>query len=182
MKKITTLSLIAMMSTVLFADANVPINHKAMHAMMAKAGGEAKSPFNKEENFPKEYFLIPKNLPFSIGLTLHHPKSSTLNLSKEQLEKLKKVKADTMPVVIEKAKEIKALELSLVKQLTQEHKKASELDALVDEIAAKKTALTKAHIRCIETVRDTLTPEQQKIVKGYVATFSHKEEHKADAK
>ncbi len=156
-----------MMSTALFADANVPMDHKAMHAMMAKAGGEAKSPFNKDENFPKGYFLIPKNLPYSIGLTLHHPQSSTLGLSKEQLEKLKKIKADTMPVVIIKAKEIKDLELSLVKQLTQEHKKAVELDALVDEIAAKKAALTKDHIRCIESVRDILTPEQQKIVKGY---------------
>jgi len=182
MKKIVTLGLALGLVTAVMAKPNVPMDHKTMHAMMAKAAGEAKSPFNKEENFPKEYFLIPKNLPYSIGLTLHHPKSSTLNLSKEQLEKLKKVKADTMPVVIEKAKEIKALELSLVKQLTQEHKKASELDALVDEIAAKKAALTKKHIRCIETVRETLTPEQRKIVKGYVKESMHKEDHKADAK
>ncbi len=52
---------------------------------MSKSCGEV-SPFNKNENFPKDYFLIPKNLPFAIGITLHHPRSSELGLSKEQIE------------------------------------------------------------------------------------------------
>ena len=151
----------------LFADGNIPMDKKAMHAKMSKIAGKV-SPFNKNENFPKEYFLIPKNLPFSMGLVLHHPQSSTLNLTKEQKDKLVKVKAETVPNVTKMAKEIKNLELSLVKQITQEAKKASELDELVDTIAQKKATLTKAHLKCIETVRDTLTQEQREKVKAYV--------------
>jgi len=166
MKKMMIASIILGLGTALLADANVPLDKKAMQAKMQSIAGEA-SPFNKQENFPKDYFLIPKNLPFSMGLVLHHPQSSTLNLTKEQKEKLVKVKSETVPSVIKMAKEIKELELSLVKQITHDGKKASELDALVDTIAQKKAALTKAHLKCIETVRETLTLEQRKKVKAY---------------
>ncbi len=167
MKKMMIASIIFGLGTALLADANVPLDKKAMQAKMQSIAGET-SPFNKHENFPKDYFLIPKNLPFSMGLVLHHPQSSTLNLTKAQLDKLVKVKSETVPKVTQMAKEIKDLELSLVKQITQDGKKASELDELVDTIAKKKAALTKAHLKCIETVRDTLTQEQREKVKAYV--------------
>ena len=97
MNKILTISLALGLATLLMAKPN--IDNAGQHANLAKMAGE-KGLFAQHEMFPKDYFLISKNLPFSIGLTLHHPESSTLELSKEQIDALLKIKGDTMPLVI----------------------------------------------------------------------------------
>ena len=171
MKKIVTIALALGLTTALMADANIPMDKKAMKAKMTEIAGET-SPFNKHENFPKEYFLIPKNLPFALGLVLHHPKSSTLNLSKEQTEKLVTMKKEKKPVILKSAKEIKDLELKLLSMLETNEgnrtKVTDEMSKLVDTIATKKAELTKAHLQCIIDVQNTLTAEQRKKVKAYV--------------
>ena len=164
MNKILSLGLIVGMSTVLMAEPN--ISNADMKAKIGEIAGE-KGIFAQNEVFPKDYFLIGKNLPFSIGLTLHHPRSSELNLSKEQLDKLTTIKANTMPIVIKSAKEIKALELALVDKLLK-GANPKDLEADVDNIAKLKVELTKKHIICIASVRDIITKEQAKIVKGYL--------------
>ena len=64
-------------------------------------------PFMGKESFPKGYFLIPKNLPFLIGLALYHPASSNLKLTKEQIAKLLKYKNEATPKLAKKALKIK---------------------------------------------------------------------------
>lgn len=153
------------------ADANIPMDKKAMNAKMTEMAGEV-SKFNPHEHFPKDYFLIPKNLPFALGLVLHHPQSSTLGLSKEQIEKLVNIKKERKSSILKGAKEIKALELSLGKLLESDEgnrtKITKEMSELVDEIAGKKAELTKAHLQCVIDVQNLLTKEQRKKVGEYV--------------
>jgi hypothetical protein len=170
MKKIITLTLALGLTSLLMAEANIPIDKKAMKAKVAKIAGEP-SPFNKNENFPKEYFLIPKNLPFALGLVLHHPKSSTLGLSKEQIATLVQMKKDKKPAIVKSAKAIKDLEMKLLGLLESNEgnqtKVSDEMSKLVDEIATKKAELTKAHLQCVIDVQNVLTKEQREKVGAY---------------
>lgn len=176
MKKIVTLTLALGLVTALMADANIPVDRKAMKAKMTEMAGKT-SKFNKHEHFPKEYFLIPKNLPYALGLVLHHPKSSTLELSKEQIANLVAMKKEKKPTILKNAKEIKKLELSLVAMLETNEgnrtKVTAEMSKLVDEIASKKAELTKAHLQCVIDVQNELTKEQREKVGAY-AGMKHK--------
>ena len=163
MNKLLTITLALGVTTLLMAKPN--IDNADHHANLAKLAGE-KGLFAQHEMFPKDYFLISKNLPFSIGLTLHHPESSTLGLSKEQIDALLKIKGDTMPLVIKGAKEVKALELALSDKMLK-GAKATDMHNAVDKIAKLKSALTKAHLKCIESVRIILTEDQRKTLLGY---------------
>jgi len=175
MKKIIIVTLALGLSSLLVADANIPMDKKAMKAKMIEMAGES-SPFNKNENFPKEYFLIPKNLPFALGLVLHHPKSSTLGLTKNQTEKLLVMKKEKKPLILKEAKEIKKLELSLVSLLETNEgnrtKVTEEMSKLVDSIAKRKAELTKQHLQCVIDVQNILTLEQRKKVGAYVGKKS----------
>ena len=51
-----------------------------------------------KDDFPKSYFLVHQNLPYLAGLSIHHPKSSILGLSKKQIEAIKEVKRKTVPL------------------------------------------------------------------------------------
>ena len=177
MNKIVTVTLALGLATALMADANIPMDKKAMKAKMIEMAGEV-SKFNPHEHFPKDYFLLPKNLPFALNLTLHHPQSSTLELSKEQIEKLVNIKKERKPSILKGAKEIKSLELSLVSLLESDEgnktKVTQEMNELVDKIATKKAALTKGHLQCVIDVQNVLTKEQRKKVGAYVGKKSQK--------
>ena len=165
MKRIVAVSLALGLATVLMAKPN--IDNSEFKANLSEIAGE-KGLFAPNEVFPKDYFLINKNLPFSVGLTLHHPESSTLELTKEQIGKIQEIKAATMPTVIKSAKEIKALELALSDKMVK-GAKAEEMGAEVDTIATLKAALTKAHLKCIESVREVLTEKQRKTLLSYAS-------------
>jgi len=171
MRKTVVATIILGLGSLAFAEPVIPIDKEAMKAKVAKIAGET-SPFNKNENFPKEYFLIPKNLPFALGLTLHHPQSSTLGLSKEQIAKLVQMKKEKKPAIVKSAKEIKGMELKLLKLLEgnegNQTKVSDEMNKLVDEIAKRKAELTKAHLQCIIDVQNVLTKEQREKVTNYV--------------
>lgn len=163
MIKIITLSLALGLTTALMAEPN--IDNSGMKESMKQMAGE-KGIFVKNEVFPKDYFLISKTMPFAVGLTLHHPRSSELGLSKKQIQEIQKIKGDTIPKVIKAAKEIKALEVALAKRM-MDGQTAKENYKAVDEIALKKASLTKAHLGCIEAVRRILTPKQRDILLSY---------------
>jgi len=158
------LSLAVVAATSLVAKPNIPMGD--MKANMKEMAGE-KGIFVKNEVFPKDYFLISKSLPFMVGLTLHHPRSSELNLSKKQIEQIQLIKGNTIPVVIESAKKIKKLELELSQHMI-DGQSAKENYALVDKIAKAKADLTKAHLNCIESVVKILSKEQLKTLLSYV--------------
>ena len=172
MKKILNLTLALGLASTLMADANIPMDKKAMKAKVAKIAGEV-SPFNKNENFPKDYFLIPKNLPYAIGLVLHHPQSSTIGLSKEQIDRLVAMKKEKKPAIVKESLEIKKMELSLLSLLETNEgnrtKITKEMSELVDNIAKRKAELTKAHLQCVIDVQNVLTKEQREKAGSLVA-------------
>lgn len=125
--------------------------------------------FVTKENFPKDYFLIPKNLPYLVGLSLYDPASSNLNLSQNQIEAILKIKQELLGVAAKKALIIKKTELELMQEVTFKYDapKASEFYPKVDEIAKLRAELTKIHLDCIEKVKAVLTKEQYEELLDY---------------
>ncbi len=142
------------------AQAIVPIKDFTKN-LASKAGPKGKF-YQGNERFPKDYFLVHQNLPFLVGLSLHHPKSSTLNLTKEQISKIKKIKKETVPEVVDISLKIKKLEIELANNIAIESNTAKSQYSLVDEIGKLRISLTKAHLDCINKVRTILTNEQYK--------------------
>ncbi len=99
MRKVVGITLAFGLISSLFAEPNIPLDKSELKTKMEKIAGVT-SPFNRDENFPKDYFLVPKNLPFAIGITLHHPRSSELGLSKEQIEKILELKKSKMGAIV----------------------------------------------------------------------------------
>ncbi|PIF04331.1 MAG: hypothetical protein CSA86_02165 [Arcobacter sp.] len=141
---------------------------------LKKASGEPGKFVVGKDNFPKSYFLVHKNLPFLAGLSLHHPKSSSLGLSKKQIDAILEIKKRTVPAVIKAAKKIKKLELQLAQNIAIESNSAKSQYQLVEEIGQLRTQLTKAHLQCINEVRAVLSKEQYKILLSYATKMSYK--------
>jgi len=118
------------------------------------------SPFVESDHFPKDYFLIPYNLPHYLGLILHHDGAEQLDLSREQLEAIKEIKKKTFPVVMQKAKNIKKMEVEFARAVVEMKGDVETRFLLVEIIAKAKTELTKMHLRCLEQVSQKLTEEQ----------------------
>jgi hypothetical protein len=176
-KKIALIGLAFGLSTVLMAKPNAnPGQIEMFHAIIKKAAGPV-GHFVKKEQFPKDYFLIPRNLPFMVGLTMMHPQSSTLNLSQEQLQQIKTIRDNTVPSVLKAAKKIKDLELQLVQEigLTYKSKPSKAYHELVEKIGKMKVELTKAHLLCIEQVKAVLSEEQFKKVLEYTKKHEKKD-------
>ena len=149
-----------LLSSLAVAKPNLPPPVEDVVKMEKKAGPAG--PFTTKENFPKDYFLIPKNLPYLVGMTLYDPSSSNLELSKEQIDAILKIKKELMAVAVEKSLIVKKLELEIVEKIGLKHDgtKAKDLYSKVDEIAKLKAELTKVHLDCIEKVKAVLTTKQ----------------------
>ncbi|MFA5461080.1 MAG: hypothetical protein WC274_03265 [Sulfurimonas sp.] len=157
---LVALSCSLLLSSNVVADPTLPPPIQDM-VKMEKLAGPAGA-FTTKENFPKDYFLMPKNLPYLVGITLYDSSSAKLNLSKEQIEAILKIKDELMAKAAKKALVVKNLELDMMKEIsfTQNSKKATEFYPTVDEIAKLRAELTKIHLDCIEKVKAILTPEQ----------------------
>ncbi len=129
---------------------------------LKKASGKQGQFVVGKDNFPKSYFLVPQNLPFLVGLSIYHPKSSTLGLSKEQIKKIEDVRDSTVPAILKKARKIKDMELKLAQNIAIDTNTAESQYDLVDEISKLRTELTKAHLSCITHMREILSKEQYK--------------------
>lgn len=150
-------------STVYAADPNK--TRAEFKAKLAEISGPL-GPFARAEDFPKSFFLINQNLPFMVGLSLHHPKSKALKLTTQQKADINKVKDATVPVVLKLAKKIKTTEIVLANKVI-EGSTTQKMEKLVDEIGAMRIDLTKKHLHCINQVKDILTDEQFVTLQGY---------------
>jgi len=162
MKKIALLTTISLaMATTIMAQPNMQMGEGAKK--LAQMAGD-KSPYYRvqKEAFPKDYFMVNQNLPFLVGVSLFHPQSDELKLTKEQLDKLVAMKNKTVPAAAKVAKEIKALEMQLAKAMLEEHKEPKSQTELVEKIAKLRTDLTKAHLHCIYEIQNVLSAEQFK--------------------
>jgi len=162
MKKIALITTLSLgIFTSLMAEPNMQMGEGAKK--LAQMAGE-KSPYYRAEKeaFPKDYFMVNQNLPFLVGVSLFHPQSDKLKLSKEQLEQLVKMKNTTVPAAAKIAKEIKGMELELAKAMVEEHKEPKSQFELVEKISKLRTDLTKAHLQCIYDIQNVLSEEQFK--------------------
>ncbi len=139
--------------------------HAEFKARLLKIAGPL-GPFAMSEDFPKSYFLISKNLPFMVGLTLGHPMKTKLGLTKEQVSKIKEIKKNTVPVVAKAGKKIKLKEIELANKFIA-GASVDDMAEMVEDIAEMRTKLTKKHLVCIDQVRAILTTKQFKILQGY---------------
>ena len=172
LKKVISLSLGMVLANALYAQPVVPKGDFAKK--LKKAAGEQGKFYRGKEEFPKDYFLVHQNLPFLAGLSLHHPKSSTLGLSKEQIKEIQKIKKNTVPAVLKKSKEIKTLELELAQNIAIDSNSAKSQEDIVNKISKLRTELTKAHLVCINEVRSILTKEQYKKLLNYATKMGAK--------
>ncbi len=160
MKTSTILLSLTLLGSTLFAKPNLPPPADEVHKLETLAGRAG--PFNVKENFPHDYFLISKNLPFLIGLALYHPASSDLELSKEQIDKLLHTKQTLTDKATPIALKVKELELEIVHKMVFDEKKtkAKSIYPKLEEVAKLRVELSKIHLDCIEGVRDILSDEQ----------------------
>lgn len=167
-KSITLLTVTSILFTVsAMAEPNLQPSVEDV-VKMEKMAGPAGA-FTAKDNFPKDYLLIPKNLPFLVGLSLYNPNSSALKLSQEQIDSLLNIKKTVMPAMAKIALKVKKLELSIVDELTLKHNdvKAEIFYDRLDEIAKLRTELTKSHLNCIVKVKAILTDEQYETLLDY---------------
>ncbi len=163
MKKIAIATTLAFMFTsTLFAEPNLQKNPEGLKKLAQMAGETSPYYRAKKEVFPKDYFLVSQNLPFLVGTALFHPESKKLNLTKEQLEKLVEMKKTIVPNSAKIAKQVKEMELKLANNILDTNSTPESQAKLVDEIAKAKAEMTKAHLKCIDTVKHLLSPEQFK--------------------
>jgi len=162
MKKTVILATVATLALTssLVAKPNMEKSPEGMKKLAAMAGEVGPYFRGKKEVFPKDYFLVDRNLPFLVGAALFHPQSDTLNLKPEQLKKLAEMKKTIVPASAKMAKEVKAMELELARAIVVDKKSPESLNDLVDKIAKAKADMTKAHLNCIHDVQQLLTPEQ----------------------
>jgi len=170
--KIIAIGLSISTATILMAEPNIPRGD--FGAKLEKVAGEQGQFYKGKENFPKDYFLVPDNLPFLAGLSLHHPESSNLNLSDKQIKAIQEIKKRTVLPVIKASKDIKILELKLAQNIGIDTNTAKSQYEIVDAIGKLRIDLTKAHLQCINDVRAVLTGEQYKELLKYATKLGYK--------
>jgi cytochrome c2 len=105
-------------------------------------------------------FLINRNgLPHLSKLLIQNWDKAALGLSKEQKEKLIKVRKTTLSSVKKIKKETKALEEEIIEAITDKEDPKT-LHATVDKIAKLKAEATKVHLQCISDTINILNDEQ----------------------
>jgi len=53
------------------------------HIAQLKAAATETGPYAEYDRWPKDYFLIPQNLPFLVGLSLYKPGRESIGFTKE---------------------------------------------------------------------------------------------------
>jgi Spy/CpxP family protein refolding chaperone len=87
-----------------------------------------------------------------------------LELSKDQKEKLTKIRIETMSAVKTLTPQIATLENEVAKA-TMSGEKPENLKEKVDQIAKLKAKATMAHIKCIHDTKRVLTDRQLEVLK-----------------
>jgi len=119
------------------------------HKMMKR--GKANAPF-----------LIMGKMPHMTKQVIMH--WDDLKLSKDQKEKLTKIRQETMGAVKSLKPQIVKLENEIAKA-TLSGAKPETLKEKVDQVAKLKAQATMAHIKCIYNTKNTLNKEQLELLK-----------------
>ncbi len=107
-------------------------------------------------------FLIMGKMPHMTKQVMMH--WDDLKLSKDQEEKLTKIRQETMGAVKTLKPQIVKLENEIAKE-TLNGAKPETLKEKVDQVAKLKAQATMAHIKCIYNTKNTLNKEQLELLK-----------------
>ncbi len=91
-------------------------------------------------------------------------KASELNLTAEQMEKLKKL-SDKKPADKDAWKDMKENRGAISDELSKDKPDMDKIDAMIDEMAKKHAAQMKEHVRFMNETGSILTKEQKEILK-----------------
>jgi hypothetical protein len=152
------------------------------HKEQLTAAATEKGVYAQYDRWPKDYFLIPQNLPFMVGLSLYHPDNKALDLSEEQNTAIHAIRNQTVPAVLTMAGSIKKKEVELAEKFVVQKIEPQKLYALVDEIAVLRTKLTKAHMACIRDVQNVLDAKQYAALLKVAGTVTHHKKKHAVSK
>jgi len=148
------------------------------HKEQLAAAATDKGVYTQYDRWPKDYFLIPQNLPFLVGLSLYHPGGKVLDLSEEQKNAIHAIRNRTVPAVLKMAGPIKEKELELAEKLIARKMDPEKLYALVDEIAVMRAELSKAHMVCIKDVQNILDSKQYAVLLGLAKIVTRQQNNK----
>ena len=151
------------------------------HKEQLMAAVTAKGVYAQYDRWPKDYFLIPQNLPFMVGLSLYYPGNAALELSQEQKTAVHAIRNRTVPAVLVMADAIKKKELELAEKLVVQKSNPEKLYEQVDEIAVMRANLTKAHMACIHDVQNVLDEKQYAVLLKVAATVTHHKNKKSES-
>ncbi len=152
------------------------------HNEQLNAAATVKGVYAQYDRWPKDYFLIPQNLPFMVGLSLYHQNNKNIALNEEQKTAIHAIRDRTVPVVLVLAGSIKERELELAEKFVVQKIEPQKLYALVDEIAAMRADLTKAHMACIQDVQKVLDDKQYEALLKLAATMTHHKEKESESR
>jgi len=109
-------------------------------------------------------FLIVGLLPHTTMKIKKNWNNENLALSKEQKEKLVKVRQETLNALKSIKGKVFSLEKKVVKKVRAGEQPKNMLK-LIDNIARLKAKATKVHLRCLYKTRQILTKKQRKVLK-----------------
>lgn len=150
---------IAILTLLLFAGCNDPA---AMKKKMGMVEGTRFNPMG--EFFPKDYFLINRNLPTLMMVVKKNQDNSELALTPEQKEQLE-AHSDSMskrgkPL----AKKIKELEIELVNHVMDDGNTKEEVAPLLTQISDMRRQMTELQIDCINFHKKVLDDNQYQVL------------------
>jgi len=116
------------------------------------------SPYLDDKESPRRYFLISRQLPFFIEDTLKN--TQKLDLSKEDITKVKELMTKTKPQVVDNATNVKRLELEAIEKIVDQKCSIEEVDKVFEQIANIQLKMQRIHANCIKDVQSILSDDQ----------------------
>jgi len=162
MKKIITVTLALGLTTLLIADANMPMDKKIM---------KAKTENNQQHKMAE---LVP--LPH-LKRVLQANKE-LLKLTKEQKKQIKTQIYEVIRADVHKAiKTAEPLEAKITNAILIEQKTKEDMKADIEALIDIKRTITNGHIDALNTLGKILTKEQYQQILEFIATNKEKDKH-----
>ena len=137
--------------------------HQGQGGMMGKGNRQAMMAKMKGKNGKISPFLIKKGLPHFTKIIKKNWDNPELNLSKEQKQKLLKVRKETLAGVMQYKKMVNMIQPKLI-SFVMEGDDPKSLQRFVNKLSSVKSEATMVHLNCIYNTRKILTPEQYEVL------------------
>lgn len=143
--------------------------------MIAKDEVKMENPFLHGDNFPRGYALTAHAMPNFMHLYMKDGGMFKIeDLTDEQEDAIEKIFSKMPRKIMKLAKEVKALETSMVLEVIDNGKEAKDVSEILEQIAQKKKNITVLKIECLSVFKKTLTPKQYKVLRDMAIEMAKK--------